>query len=183
MVYLFLADGFEETEALCPYDLLLRAGVDIKTVSVNGDKAVTGTHGIKVFADFTLNEIEAECDGVILPGGMPGASNLDANKRVDEIMSKAYSEGKIIGAICAAPFILGKRNMLSGKEATCFPGFEDKLSGAIISEKAVVKSGNIITAKGMGVAFEFGLKLVEAFCSTERMLKIISDTQAQKCIL
>ena len=168
MVYMFLAEGFEEIEALCPLDLLRRAGVDVKTVSV-GDKTVCGAHGIKVIADMTDTDFsDASPDMVILPGGMPGTLNLDASHTVHKALDAAVSAGSYIAAICAAPSILGSRGMLAKKEAVCYPGFEDKLKGAIISDKRVVVDGKIITAAGMGVALEFGLLLVSLLCGKEK---------------
>ncbi|MBR6514444.1 MAG: DJ-1/PfpI family protein [Clostridia bacterium] len=178
MFYIFLADGFEEIEALCPYDLILRAGIPVKTVSINETTLVTGTHGIKVHADITLNEMEADFEGIMLPGGLPGADNLNACDKVQECLKKAECEGKLITAICAAPYVLGQAGLLNGKHATCFPGFEDKLTGAILSPGKVVCDGNIITAKGMGVAFTFGLAIVNYFKGSEFTSELAKKTQA-----
>ena len=177
MVYMFLAEGFEEIEALCPLDLLRRAGVEVKTVSV-GDKTVCGAHGIKVVADMTEAEFsDASPDMVMLPGGMPGTLNLDASPIVHKALDSAVSADSYIAAICAAPSILGARKLLVGKEAICYPGFEDKLEGATISDKKVVVDGKIITAAGMGVALEFGLVLVSLLCGKEK-----SDTLRKSVI-
>ena len=160
--YIFLADGFEEVEALCPFDLLLRAGADAETVSVNTGKTVTGTHGIKVSADMTIDELAAdpEADLIVLPGGMPGTANLAKHEKVCAILDAQAEKGGFIGAICAAPSVLGERGILSGKKAVCFPGFEKYLKGAEIVREKVVRDGNIITAVGMGGAFEFGFELI-----------------------
>ena len=165
MVLLFLADGFEEIEALTPVDVVRRAGIDIKTVAVvkNG-KTVTGAHGIQVTADLTTAEAEKLCtepDMVVLPGGMPGAKNLDESKVVDRYVRDAYARGAFVAAICAAPMIPGKRGMLDGKRATCFPGFEKYLTGADCTGGRVETDGNMITACGMGAATEFALALVK----------------------
>lgn len=180
MFYIFLANGFEEIEALCPYDLLLRADINVKTVSINETQTVIGTHGIELKADTTLDKLDLNEDisGIMLPGGMPGSSNLEANEKVQAFITKANAEGKLICAICAAPFILGNRGLLCGKEATCFPGFEDKLAGAVISDKKVVTDGNIITAKGMGVAFDFGIEIVKYFKGEALALELKAKTQA-----
>lgn len=180
MFYIFLADGFEEIEALCPYDLLLRGGVEVKTVSINPTTAVTGTHNIAVHADMTIAEIslDDEISGIMLPGGMPGASNLEANDTVQAFITKAASEDKLIAAICAAPYILGNRGLLEGKEATCFPGFEGYLEGAYISDEKVVRDDNIITAKGMGAAFDLGIEMIKYFKGEELALDIKAKTQA-----
>lgn len=176
--YIFLADGFEETEAICPWDLLLRAGVDVTTVSINKTDAVTGTHGLRVHADTVAADLPAP-DGefcVILPGGMPGASNLDADPTVDRYVMHAAKHGHL-GAICAAPYVLGVRGILDGKEAVCFPGFEDKLIGAVISDKKAVTDKNVTTARGMGAAFEFGVELIRALCGDAAAEKVIRSSQ------
>jgi 4-methyl-5(b-hydroxyethyl)-thiazole monophosphate biosynthesis len=162
MIYMFLANGFEEIEALCPLDLLRRAGLEVTTVGIGGD-SICGSHGITVNADIPEGLFaDAKPDMIILPGGMPGSKNLDASRTVDTALKVAVRNNAYIAAICAAPFILGKRGLLEGKEAICYPGFEKELTGARISDKKVVRDGNIITAAGMGVALEFGLALVAA---------------------
>lgn len=161
MVYLFLANGFEEIEALAPLDLLRRAGVEVTTVGVGGEM-IRGSHGIVVQADMPdTMYMDANPEMIILPGGMPGSKNLDESRIVDAAVQTAARKGAYIAAICAAPFILGKRGLLAGKEAICYPGFEDQLTGARISAEKVVRDGNFITAAGMGVAVDFGLALVE----------------------
>ena len=168
MVYMFLAEGFEEIEALCPLDLLRRAGVEVKTVGI-GSKTICGSHGINVSADMKdidLTDFEAEM--IILPGGMPGTLNLDASATVHKAIDTAVKNGSYIAAICAAPSILGNLGLLKNKEAICYPGFEEKLLGAKISDKRVVVDGKIITAAGMGVALEFGLALVELLCTKDK---------------
>ncbi len=182
MVYMFLADGFEEIEALCPLDLMRRAGIGVKTVGVTG-MTVTGSHSIEVKADIDLNTAFEECsfespDMVILPGGMPGTLNLKNSPLVMQIVKNAYKADKYIASICAAPSIPGELGMLSGKEAVCFPGFEEKLSGAVISQKKVVTDGKMITAKGMGVALEFGLEIIKALISGEKAEQIKASVQA-----
>ena len=162
MIYLFLANGFEEVEALCPLDLLRRAGVEVTTVGVGGDMIV-GAHGIAVQADIPEALYrDSRPEMVILPGGLPGADNLDASRTVDAALRAAASNGGYLAAICAAPKLLGKRGYLQGKRAICYPGFEDRLTGAVISSERVAVDGRIITAAGMGVATEFGLALVRA---------------------
>lgn len=170
MVYLFLANGFEEIEALCPLDLLRRAGVEVKTVAISTDGlAVAGVHGIIVMADMAEADFDpcAEAEMLILPGGMPGAANLDASSTVDAAIAAAVRRESFLSAICAAPMILGRRGLLAGREAICFPGFEDELKGASLSASRVVRDGKIITAAGMGVALEFGLALVAALKGEE----------------
>ena len=178
MIYEFLADGFEEVEALTPYDMLLRAGADIKTVSLNRGKTVIGAHGVRIEADITLDEAVQAPDAVVLPGGMPGAKNLRESETVCRIVKETAARGGVIGAICAAPFILGELGLLEGKSAICYPGFEKCLHGAKISDKRVVSDGNTVTAAGMGVALEFGLEIVSALLGKEASDKIRKGVMA-----
>ena len=141
MVYFFLADGFEEIEALCPVDLCRRVGIDAKTVSITESNVVTGSHGIAVMADLTAKDDLGDFDMIVLPGGLPGTTNLEASPLVQSAIDKALAEDKYIAAICAAPMVLGNRGILDGKEAICFPGFEKYLTGATVSEKKVVTDG------------------------------------------
>lgn len=171
MVVLFLADGFEEIEALTPLDLLRRAGVEVVTVGVGG-REITGTHGITVKAD-TDTLPDGDLDMVILPGGMPGAANLDASPMVAEALARVHATGGYLAAICAAPMVLGHKGYLVGKRAVCFPGFEDELTGAEIAEGLfVVRDGSIVTAKGMGAALDFGLALVTALKDEQTAAKL-----------
>ncbi len=161
MIYVFLATGFEEIEALTPVDMLRRAGHAVTTVGVGG-KTVVGSHGIPVVADIADSEY---CDEnptlVLLPGGIPGTPNLENSPIVMGALDRAVETSAYIAAICAAPTILGHRGLLRGREAICYPGMEGELEGAVISDKRVVQSGRIITGAGMGVAMEFSLKLIE----------------------
>lgn len=179
MIYVFLADGFEEIEALAPVDLLRRAGLTVKTVGVTG-KTVTGNHRISVTADLDTSQIVLNDDlqAVVLPGGLPGAKNLDADETVSRAVEFATANNKLLCAICAAPFILGKRGLLKGKTAICFPGFEKDLEGAEISAQSVCRDGNIITAKGMGVAVEFGLKIVETLLDAKTAAELRATIQS-----
>lgn len=167
MIYMFLADGFEEIEALCPLDLMRRAELAVTTVGI-GSRQITGAHGITVQADMLDSDYTDNAPTMVfLPGGMPGTRNLAASKTVENAILNAKQTDAYIAAICAAPSILGDMGLLSGKEAICYPGFEDRLSGAKISENRVVLDGKILTAAGMGVALEMGLKIVESFCGQE----------------
>ena len=172
--YLFLADGFEEVEALTTADILIRAGIEVKLVKVPGGtedtagkcKAARGAHNIKIKPDLTLgldvtkkDLMDGDC--VILPGGMPGTKNLAADPSVVELIKSYDKEGKTVAAICAAPSVLGDNGLLKGKKATCFPGFEDRLTGAEVVDTGAVIDGNIVTGKSMGSAVTFGVKLVE----------------------
>ena len=169
MIYMFLADGFEEVEALCPLDILRRAGLEVTTVGVGGKDSIVGAHGIVVQADIPdIMYRDSAPDMIILPGGMPGSTNLDESKTVDAALRVAAKRGAYMCAICAAPMVLGKRGYLNGKRAVCYPGFEKHLEGATVPEgETVVIDGNIITAKGMGVAFDFGLQLVRVLKDDE----------------
>lgn len=169
--YLFLAEGFEEIEALTPVDVLRRAELSVKTVSVTGDRVVTGAHGVPVLADILFDAVkEDEVEMLILPGGMPGAVNLDAHEGLSELIMRLAAAGKPLAAICAAPLVFGKRGLLKGKKATCYPGFEHYLEGALYSAEAPVqKDGAFITAKGPGAAMDFAFAIVETFCGAEKV--------------
>ncbi len=168
MFYMFLADGFEEVEAIAALDVIRRAKTDIKTVSISGKNAV-GSHGVSVACDLSKTDISVsdDVDGIILPGGMPGTINLQNDETVNNFIDFCNNNNRLLCAICAAPMILGEKGLLKGKEAICFPGFEDKLIGAKISDKFVCTDGNIITAKGMGSAVKFGLAVVSAVKGAE----------------
>ncbi len=174
-VAIFLANGFEEIEALTPVDMLRRGGVAVDIIGI-GTKTAIGSHGIKVECDKTDSECAdiSEYGMIILPGGMPGATNLDASDFVDKAVRGAYERGAHLAAICAAPLILGRRGMLKGKEAICYPGFEGELDGATISSEYVVTDGNITTAKGMGVALEFASELLRIASGDDAANKIVS---------
>ncbi len=164
MVYLFLAEGFEEIEALTPVDYLRRAGIDVTTVGVGGEY-ITGAHGITVKADVCDCDICAECadiDMVVLPGGMPGTLNLKASEKVNAFIDKAVEKDAYIAAICAAPSILGEKGLLQGKKAICYPGFEDKLLGATVCDCQAVTDEKTITARAAGAAAEFAFELIAA---------------------
>ena len=160
MIAVLLADGFEEIEALAPVDILRREGFDVKTVGLGGKIAV-GAHKIPVVCDIISHEVPLDkVSMVVFPGGMPGALNLDASPFTDVILEAVKKNGGRIAAICAAPLVLGRRGLLEGKRATCYPGFECELKGAIITGEDVVTDGNITTARGMEVALEFARALV-----------------------
>lgn len=169
MIYLFLAEGFEEIEALTPVDILRRAGLEVKTVAVGKSQTVKGAHGIEVVADMTEDELGSGVpEAIILPGGMPGTTNLEENATVIDTLMRSIINESLVCAICAAPSILGIMGYLKNKKATCYPGFEQYLDGAIFTDERVVRDGNIITAKGMGCAAEFALCIVEALCGKEK---------------
>ena len=161
---MLFANGYEEVEALMTVDLLKRAGVDIRLVSIIDDMTVTGSHGISVAMDTKLSRIQLkEEDAIIIPGGMPGTMNLGVDVAVTGALKQMNRDGKIVAAICAAPSVLGKCGILEGKKATCYPGFEDKLIG-----EQVVADGNIITSRGLGTSMEFGFELIKKLVSAEK---------------
>ncbi len=183
MVYLFLADGFEEIEALTPVDALRRAGVEVKTVGVTG-KTVVGSHGIPVVADVSPAEAEELAKGgdkvemIVFPGGMPGAANLDASPLTDLFIERARADDAYVAAICAAPMILGKRGLLKDRDATCYPGFEKYLEGAKYYEASVVVDGNFVTSDGMGSALDFALQLVALLKGEEASERLADSIRA-----
>lgn len=174
MVYVFFAKGFEEIEALAPVDVLRRANIEVKTVGVTG-KQVRGSHNISVSCDITINEATFDnLDGIILPGGMPGTTNLEADETVQKFIDYAVENGKIIGAICAAPMILGHKGLLRGKNAVCFTGFEKELTGAHVLDRPAVRDGNIVTGWGAGGALDFAIAFLEAISDNEELAKKIA---------
>ena len=160
-VFVFLADGFEEIEGLTVVDMLRRAEIPTVTVSIGNSKMITGAHRIEVEADIMFHEvIEAEGAMYVLPGGMPGTIHLREHEGLGKVLKKAYKNNKYLAAICAAPTIYGEMGLLEGKNATCYPGMEDKLLGANWQEQPVVVDGNFVTSRGVGTAIAFALTLV-----------------------
>ncbi len=177
MIDLFLAEGFEEVEALAPVDILRRAGVKIQTVGVGGPR-VRGSHGVEVTADVEAKDISLDhLDMVILPGGMPGTKNLEKSPVVRAAILHCAQGGRRIAAICAAPSILGHLGLLKGQTATCFPGFEPELGAKTLSKDPVCVSGRFVTARGAGVAVDFALKIVEILCGAEKSRQIRQNIQ------
>lgn len=178
MIYVFLADGFEETEALTTVDILRRGGCDVKTVSVKDDKMVTSSHKVTVVSDITISEVTKEnLEGVVLPGGMPGTLNLESSEIVKEYVKYCIENNLVVGAICAAPSILGKMGILKNRNATCFPGFEEYLKDANFTGEFSVADGKIVTGKGMGATIPFGLNLVKLFKDEETANNVHSALQ------
>ena len=174
MIAVLLADGFEEIEALTPVDMLRRAGLEVLTVGITSKIAV-GAHGISVICDKLPEEIDLDMiSTVILPGGMPGSLNLDASAFTDEILKSVNARGGRIAAICAAPLVLGRRGLLEGKRATCYPGFENELVGATVTDESVITYGNITTARGMGVALDFSKELISLLVTKEKAEELSS---------
>lgn len=175
-VKVFLADGFEEIEGLTVVDLFRRAGIETEMISVMGRKEVKGSHGITVQADLLFEEGSYEdADCLVLPGGMPGTLNLGNHQGLMALLKEQYAKEKMIAAICAAPSVFGELGFLEGRVATCYPGFEGKLQGAIVCSTKVAVDGNVTTAKGMGAAIDFALKLIEQLLDQETAQKISDD--------
>lgn len=173
MVYILLAPGFEEAEALVPADLLRRAEIETALVSITGEP-VPGSHGITVTADTDLDGVDlSKADMVVLPGGGPGHKNLGKEPRVERLVEEAAEKGLWVAAICAAPTLLGKWGLLTGKDAVCYPGMEDGLTGAQARmDRGFVVDGKIITGRAAGSVFDFGLALVEALAGKEEADKV-----------
>jgi 4-methyl-5(b-hydroxyethyl)-thiazole monophosphate biosynthesis len=164
-----LADGFEEIEAVSIIDVLRRAEIEVVVISITGKIEVTGAHQLKIFADLLFDQVNYdEIYMIVLPGGMPGAANLDAHAGLRYVIQKFSSENKALSAICAAPLVFGNLGLLEGKQVVCYPGFEKYLKGAEVLSIPVVESGNIITGRGPGAALAFALKIVEKAVSIEK---------------
>jgi 4-methyl-5(b-hydroxyethyl)-thiazole monophosphate biosynthesis len=177
MVYVLLAEGFEEIEAVVPIDILRRANITVKTLGVGG-KTVNGSHGIPIVCDGVISDADRSAmTGIILPGGLKGAHNLEDSKEAQKLLDFAAEDGRLICAICAAPFILGHKGLLKGKKATCYPGFEKDLYGAVTTGEKVCRDGNIITGKGAGTAVDFALAIAGYYKGTECANKIGSSIQ------
>lgn len=180
MVYVFLADGFEETEALAPVDILRRCGVEVQTVGVGGEQ-ITGSHKITVVSDITDAQVTTDgLEAVVLPGGMPGTLNLEKSPIVKACVEYCVDNDLPVCAICAAPSILGHMGILQGKKATCFPGFENELAGAqVCQSELAVTDGKIVTGKGAGAAIEFGLAVAALLAGKEKSDKVRESLQCR----
>ena len=164
MIYVFLATGFEDIEAIAPVDIMRRAGLDVQTVSITGEKVVTSAHGIGIVSDLLLSDVDfSQADMLVLPGGLPGSTNLDACQLLTGAIKRHFEAGGAIAAICAAPLVFGHLGLLQGRYATCYPGVESELKGATYTAAIVERDGNIITGKGPAAAFEFGYTIVDFF--------------------
>lgn len=177
-VYAFLADGLEEVECLAVVDVLRRSGVEVTLVSVTGDRKVTGSHGIELGTDALFDDVDPDvADVLFLPGGMPGTNNLKAHKGLRAAVECANKQGRRIAAICAAPSILGSMGLLKGRTATCYPGFEDHLTGVSYTSQGVVTDGNITTGRGLGFALDMGLELIRLLQGPQQAQKIAAAIQ------
>ena len=164
-VAIFMAEGCEEIEGLTVVDVLRRAKMDITMVSITDSKTVTGSHGVTFETDECISGVDfTEYDGVVLPGGLPGTTNLGACDKVVALIKEFAGQGKLVAAICAAPSVLGKHGLLQGKKATSYPGYDEEMPGCTYLTDSVVRDGNIITGRGMGTAIDFSLAIV-VYCS------------------
>ena len=179
MIYVFLAMGFEEIEALAVVDILRRAELDVVTVGIGG-RTIRGCHGIIVAADIEDSQATAHgLEAIVLPGGMPGTLNLEHSPVVQHLLDSAVERDLWICAICAAPSILGHRGLLDGRTAVCFPGYEQELTGATVTDTAVAVDGHYITACGAGEALSFGLRIVSEMVSPERAAMLKASMQCR----
>jgi 4-methyl-5(b-hydroxyethyl)-thiazole monophosphate biosynthesis len=171
-VAVILADGFEEVEAMAIIDVLRRAEIEV-TVAGLHDGPVASARKVRVVPDALIDAVRAdEFDMIVLPGGQPGADNLNADQRVKELVRSFAAKGKITAAICAAPYVLGNAGVLAGKRATAYPSYRDRLAGALYEEKTVVEDGNVLTSKGPGTALCFGLAIAARLAGKEKASKI-----------
>ena len=167
MVFIHMAEGYEEVEALTCVDVLRRAGIDAKMVSITGSLLVKGAHGINIEADMLFEDADYEsCEMIVLPGGMPGTTHLGESAVVLD-QCRAFAKDKYVAAICAAPSVLAGLGLLEGKPAACHPSVEAKMAGAVLTGKPVETAGNIITGKGLGAAIPFALELVRILTDRE----------------
>ena len=181
MVYVFLADGVEEIEALTVVDMCRRAGLDLKTVAIGRDKSVTGRSDITVEADIRLKDVDWDAaDMLVLPGGMPGTKNLEECEELMTHVDKMSQNGRNIAAICAAPTIFGHRGILDGRLACCYPGLEAQLSGVKVSAEPVCVDGNVITSRGMGTAIDFSLAIITKLISAEKADEVAKSVVYKK---
>ena len=174
-VYVVCADGFEEVEGLTAVDLLRRAGIDVKMVSIMGRLQITGSHNISVNTDILIEDIREEADMLLLPGGMPGTNYLREHEGLADLLKKQYEAGKWVAAICAAPSVFGGLGFLKDKEATSYPGCLDGIPVGAYKEDPVVVDGNVVTSRGVGTAIAFALKLIEVLISKEKAEEIAAS--------
>lgn len=172
-ICIFLAEGFEEVEALFPLDILRRGGLNVKTVSIMGEPTVKGAHGVPVVADCLIEDLkEEDIEMIVLPGGLPGATNLDAHAGIDKLVRNFATASKPLAAICAAPMVYGNRGLLNGKKATCYPGFDKYLDGAEYTGNMVEIADNFILGKGPAAASAFGFAILEKMAGAAKVAEV-----------
>lgn len=177
-VYVFMADGTEEVEALTVIDLLRRAKVDVVTVSIMKEKKIISSHNIGIEADELYGQSDyMDGDMIVLPGGMPGTTHLKNHEELRKVLFAYKDAGKYLAAICAAPSVYGWNGMLEGKRATCYPGFEEELKGAVATGEGVATDGQFITSKGLGTAIDFSLELITLLVNAETAENIAKAVQ------
>ncbi len=182
VVYACLAEGLEEVECLAAADVMIRSGIEVKLVSMSGEKVVTGSHGISIVTDMLWEESQPdEADCIFLPGGMPGTKHLAEHEGLAKALEKALGEDRRVAAICAAPSVLGGLGFLQGRKATCYPGFEDKLTGAQYTHQGVVTDGLITTARGLGYALDLWIELAGLLVGRETAAKVKAAIQYDQC--
>lgn len=181
MVYIILADGFEETEAIAPYDMLKRAGVETQFAGVGGDLIKSG-RGVTVKTETTVDKIDAaNADMIVCPGGLVGVDNILASETAMKAVKCAYDNGRLTAAICAGPTVLARLGILEGKNAVCYPGLEERMTGANISQaESTVRDGLVITGRGAGAAIDFGLRLVEELCGREKADEVCASIHYER---
>ena len=164
MVYEFLATGFEDVEALIPVDIFRRAGLEVKTVSVTGERLVESAHGVRIESDILFEDANFDdADLLMLPGGLPGATNLRDHEGLCNALLAHAGKGRKVAAICAAPMVLGKLGLLKGRRATCYPGFESHMTGAEYTAELFTIDGNITTGEGPAATFPYAYAILEQF--------------------
>lgn len=172
-IAVFLAVGFEEIEAVSTIDVLRRGGMEVDIVSVSGNQDVEGSHGIIIKSDKLFFDVDySDYDVLVLPGGMPGAENLMKHEGLSALLQEFGDQDKKLAAVCAAPMVLGELSLLEGRDAICYPGFEEHLKGAHISFRSIVRDGNVVTGKGAGVAMDFGLEILKWFMPANEVAKL-----------
>ena len=179
-IYAFAADGMEEVECLAVCDVLVRAGMDVRLVSIMGRKQVTGSHGFRIETDALFEEIQDDADVLFLPGGLKGTENLKKHEGLVRMLKEHAAAGKRLAAICAAPSVLGGLGLLKDHRATCFPGFEGELLGASCTGEGIVTDGMITTGRGMGYSIDLGLELVRILADEETAAALKKKIQYER---
>ncbi len=181
-IFVHFADGFEDIEALTPVDVLKRAGYDVKMISVTGNKLVSSNHDVRLQTDILFEDADySNADVLVMPGGMPGAATLNGHEGLRSKIIEHNNAGKLLAAICAGPMVLGQLGLLKGKTVTCYPGFEEKLTGANVTGNLVEVDGNFITGKGPGAAMKFSFTLVEKLSSKDKADELAKKMMVEEC--
>ena len=175
-ICIFLAEGFEEMEAMFPLDIMRRGGLNVKTVSVTGEKTVVSSHQVPIVADMLFEDLkEEDVEMIVLPGGLGGVQSIKNCPSALEAVRALYAGGKYIAAICAAPTILAELGITDGRDATCYPGLEGKMGRAKMHACGAVTDEKVITGRAAGKAFDFGLALIEALRGEETAKRVAAE--------